>query len=626
MRVLTPKGVVMVGGKKTVKPWPKEIDTWPQYLNKADNNAVAMDSVVGPPRRIQWMDTPIWSRSHMGISTIASVVTCNGRLFSIEDRSLPDNPFLPGRFMFVARDAFNGRTLWTREIEQWESITVYIKCLPTQQQRRMVATDDILYCTPVLEGPLAALDAATGKTLKTYEGISPVQEVAYDQGILFVNVGDRFNAAAYNQTDKKSSGPEGTAAEPFNGSGFRKGYAPEIQDKPVSSSVIVAIDPETGPATVEDRRPEELHGCLVGGQRRPCGLPDGRRDVLHPPQDRERTVEREESDHKHQRTRFPHARHHAEHGDHHGRQGVRGRRKRAVRLLPRRRDGRCGTSHRNQLPGLAGRVLRERIVWIGGKNQPTAHDPETGEIIKTLDQAATGPMGHDRCYRNLITQKYFINSKTGGADFLDLATDGEFPNHWTRGSCGMGVLPANGLLYSTPYSCTCNVGDMFQGMNAYSADPALLESNDAGIIHRETTTGKRTGIRLRADPASSLKRILILIDWPTYRGNAFRGGMTASTVSAQLKVKWQAKLPTSPTASTIADGKVFVCDSDTHTLYALDSTSGETAWTFTADGRIDSPPTYHKAWSCSGHVTAGSIASGRRTGNWPGVSKTFPTD
>ena len=95
----------------------------------------------------------------MGISTIASLVTCNGRLFSIEDRSLPDNPFLPGTFMFVARDAFNGRTLWTRKIEQWESITVYIKCLPTQQQRRMVATDDFLYCTPLLEGPLAALDA-----------------------------------------------------------------------------------------------------------------------------------------------------------------------------------------------------------------------------------------------------------------------------------------------------------------------------------------------------------------------------------------------------------------------------------------------------------------------------------
>ncbi|UCG59478.1 MAG: class I SAM-dependent methyltransferase, partial [Phycisphaerales bacterium] len=45
MRVLTPLGAMVVAGKKTVKPWPKDIDDWPQYLNKADNNAVAKDSV-----------------------------------------------------------------------------------------------------------------------------------------------------------------------------------------------------------------------------------------------------------------------------------------------------------------------------------------------------------------------------------------------------------------------------------------------------------------------------------------------------------------------------------------------------------------------------------------------------
>ena len=32
----------------------------------------------------------------MGISSMASVVSANGRLFSIEDRSPTDNPFLPG--------------------------------------------------------------------------------------------------------------------------------------------------------------------------------------------------------------------------------------------------------------------------------------------------------------------------------------------------------------------------------------------------------------------------------------------------------------------------------------------------------------------------------------------------
>jgi outer membrane protein assembly factor BamB len=45
---------------------------------------------------------------------------------------------------------------------------------------------------------------------------------------------------------------------------------------------------------------------------------------------------------------------------------------------------------------------------------------------------------------------------------------------------------------------------------------------------------------------------------------------------------------------TSASGKVFVCDIDTHTLYALAGSTGKTQWTFTADGRIDSPPAYYK--------------------------------
>ena len=199
-------------------------------------------------------------------------------------------------------------------------------------------------------------------------------------------------------------------------------------------------------------------------------------------------------------------------------------------------------------------------------------------------------MGHDRCYRNLITQKYYINSKTGGADFLDLATGDEFPNHWTRGCCGMGVLPANGLLYSTPYSCTCNVGDMFQGMNAYCADPELLESHDAGTIKREMRLEK--GTRLREDRQPQRCRDGRLADLPRQRVSRRHDQRARSR--PQLKVKWQAKLPTSPTASTIADGKVFVCDIDTHTALRTGQQQRRNLWTFTADGRIDSPPTYYK--------------------------------
>ncbi|UCG46176.1 MAG: class I SAM-dependent methyltransferase, partial [Phycisphaerales bacterium] len=53
MRVVAPGGAVCFnnGGKweKRVKPWPGDIDQWTHFLHDAGNNAVAADSVVGPP-------------------------------------------------------------------------------------------------------------------------------------------------------------------------------------------------------------------------------------------------------------------------------------------------------------------------------------------------------------------------------------------------------------------------------------------------------------------------------------------------------------------------------------------------------------------------------------------------
>ncbi|NQT87393.1 class I SAM-dependent methyltransferase, partial [bacterium] len=35
MRVLAPRGVALIGGKKTVKPWPDDIDEWTHFLPDA---------------------------------------------------------------------------------------------------------------------------------------------------------------------------------------------------------------------------------------------------------------------------------------------------------------------------------------------------------------------------------------------------------------------------------------------------------------------------------------------------------------------------------------------------------------------------------------------------------------
>ncbi len=602
MRVLAPLGVLLVGSKKTVKPWPREIDDWPQYLNKADNNAVARDSRAGPPRHVQWVDKPTWCRSHMGIPTVASLVSSRGRLFSIEDTAPPDNPFLPAAFRLVARDAFNGKELWARMMKRWEAVTLYIKCQPLQQQRRMAVVGDTLYCTLELEGPASALDAATGETLKVFEHTAPTQEVAYDQGILFLNVGDRFNTAAYNIVKLKGRpfvrgvDPNG----PFHGAGFKEGYAPEIKDKANPISAILALDPQTGQElwAIRDIANYTAGSLSIKGDYAVYQAAAGLFCIN--PRTGERMWARE--------TSVINAVGHDSltPGTTPNTVVLAGGKVFAVEAA---RSKKPSANAKGTLFAYAlqdGTPLWQipiqgnyeapcdicyvkGTLWVGGHN-PTQYDAETGAVIKKIVQKMTGPMGHDRCYRNYITERYFINSKTGGADFLDLETGREFPNHWTRGGCGMGVLPANGLVYATPYSCQCSMGAMFQGMNAYAPARSDLRASDQPIPIQRSARLQKGPAYNQNEEGSPVRDT----DWPAYRRDGTRSGITDAEIPATLTRSWEAKLPTKPSAMTAAAGMLFVCDSQTHTLHALDSKTGRVQWTHTADARIDSPPTYYQ--------------------------------
>ena len=117
MRVLAPLGIAQVKEQgewtKTQKPWPDEIDDWTHYLHGPDNNAVANDSRIGPPQHLQWKAGPLYCRSHNGApSSVESVVSAKGRLFSIIDEGEIGLPTLPQQWKIVARDGFNGTLLW----------------------------------------------------------------------------------------------------------------------------------------------------------------------------------------------------------------------------------------------------------------------------------------------------------------------------------------------------------------------------------------------------------------------------------------------------------------------------------------------------------------------------------
>jgi len=592
LRVLAPEGVAYIGGKKTVKPRPDDIDDWPQYLHGADNNAVAHDAVVGPPRHLQWVTDPSWSRSHMAISTVVSMVTAGGRLFTVEDRATPENPFLPGRFALVARGAFNGLVLWQRELADWEPVTRYIKDIAMQLQRRLVATGDIVYATPGLSAPVTAFEAATGKVLRTYAGTERTQELALADGVLYLVIGDRMNAARYNIVKTYSGKGVSTGGSdpkaPFDGTGWRGAYAAETPDKADPTCAIAAVEAASGR---ELWRIKDIHGytgCSLAARGQNAVYQTGRGLVCLDPKtgavrwDVKKPIRGGDGTEANTVVLGDDAVYAQE-----------GKTLCVYALADGSKMWEAPIASCYEKP--ADLFLAAGAVWTGGAGPPTAYDPKTGRKGDVIRQRMTGPMGHDRCYRNFITDRFYINSKTGGADFVALDGGKEFPHHWTRGTCGMGVLPANGLLYAPPYSCQCSIDCMVVGFNAYAPEPGLESPGQDVPVEASVRLVKGPAYGAAGGPAraSGSNPKSEASDWPTYRHDGSRGGATAAEVPPRLAPLWKTPFRTATSAPVVADGKVFVAEVDAHAVHALDADTGQPVWAYTAGGRVDSPPTVY---------------------------------
>ena len=200
MRVLSPLGVAYVhrDGQwaKTVKPWPQEMDQWTHWCHAADNNAVARDTQVGPPQRMQWVAEPLWSRGHEIISSVGAVVTARGRLLYVLDEGQPGVYELPSRWVLVARNAFNGVLLWKKPVPEWGPPVARGGHTGGFRPRRLVTDGERLYLPLGEEAVLTSVDAATGKTLKTLEAATGTSEILCQDGLLVAVVSARAKGPA----------------------------------------------------------------------------------------------------------------------------------------------------------------------------------------------------------------------------------------------------------------------------------------------------------------------------------------------------------------------------------------------------------------------------------------------
>ncbi len=580
-RVLAPGGVALIGGKKTLKPRPKEIDEWTHFLHDAGNNAVARDTRVGPPRSLRWLAPPLWLRSHETPSGFQAMVCGGGRVFYVLDEGLIGitDQRLPERWALLCRDAFNGKLLWRRPMgpwgwpqwaaarfrdKDWTTITGGRTAVPDELQRRFVADGDRLYATLEYQAPLSILDAATGQTLATVADTAPVRQLVAAEGVAVV----------------LSQGPAPPArAKP-------KGKA---EDPPPAT--LTAVNGTTGNVLWRKAVPPIRGLSLAIDQGRVVFQSARRLNCL----DLQTGKELWQVELKEQAVRTLVAT-----------EGV-------VLLLGRgtleARDAATGRQMWQQgkvVPSnsLGGEDLFviNGVVWPGmscagddgtpshkGANAlATGYDLRTGEVRKRIFAPnLISPEHHHRCYRNKATSRYIISSMEG-AEFLDLEGTAHSQDNFVRGACKMGMVPANGMLYVPPDQCFCQPGAKLLGLAALAPRMAD-EARGAGDEARE---------RLERGPAFPVPghrtpRTDNLADWPTYRHDPARHGSTPSPVAPAVKEAWRAELGAGLTAPVAAGDRVYVASRDSHTLHALELGTGRAVWAFVAGGRIDSPPTVH---------------------------------
>lgn len=573
-RVLCPRGVgyYKQGGawKKLVKPVPKEIDDWTHYFHDSTGNAVAHDTAVDLPERLQWVGSPRYSRHHDRMASMSALVSSLGRMYYIMDEGSRISIQLPSHWKLIARDAFNGTILWKRDIDKWHDQMWPLKSGPTQLARRLVADGDDVYVTMGFHAPVSRLDGITGQTEHVYDDTESTEEIVFRNGVLYLLV-NRGAAELDEFAPKFNTGDQGRVATEFN-----------WNEKPRE---VHAVDAKTGrrlwvhkgkvvPLTlcVDDRRVvfhdgdsiqcfdaasgRQLWGTPPASRRKAITFNFGPRMVLH-----NGLVLYAGGDNK-------------------------------MRCV----DGSTGQTLWESEHAPSGYQSPQDLIVTGGLVwvAPTTSGRDSG-IYKGRD-LLTGSVKvefppdidtywfHHRCYIAKATDRFIIPSRTG-IELVDYNARHWDINHWVRGGCLYGVLPANGLLYAPPHDCACYPEAKLYGMNALA--PALSQP----VLPK---TIPETG-RLERGPAYSQaidEKPAAANEWPTYRHDNERSGYSGAKLGDDLGRRWEIKLPGRLTALTIAQGKVFVAQIDRHTLHGLDATTGDGVWTYTAGGRIDSPPTF----------------------------------
>ncbi|UCF16804.1 MAG: PQQ-binding-like beta-propeller repeat protein, partial [Phycisphaerales bacterium] len=450
-----------------------------------------------------------------------------------------------------------------------------LKSGPARLTRRLAAVGDEVYTTLGIDAPLSAIDAATGETIRTYDRTRTTEELVFVDGVLFVVVNPDREPVEYEQEHPNCWTERGRASK-------RWGWDETVD-------VLKAIDAKSGELLWEAESRIVPMSLAADAER--VVYHDGRAVVCVAQRTGEKLWRTPVERSKLIPTGWSPSMVMYEDVILFSGQ------KRALVALSAKNGEKLWDSKLHP----SGHFCPEDILGVDGlifsgdiasarprsRGTFTGWDPRTGDVKREFEPDVNPfAVMHQRCYPTKATEKYLIPSWIG-TEFINPRTKEWEIHHWVRGGCFYGMMPCNGLVYATPNSCACYYQSKLAGFNALA--PALNNERPAPLDVDRLEQGPAYN-----KIANRESQIEDAGDWPTYRHDAARSGHVKIKIPSKLERAWEMEIGGRITQPVVADGKLFVASMDTHTVHAADAASGTKLWTFTAGGRVDSPPTFHK--------------------------------
>ena len=592
MRVLCPGGVAYVQQNgtwsKTVKPRPDTIDDWTHYLHDPQGSSVSSDRLAGHPKGLRWTGGPFWARSHEHTASMQAMVAAGGRVFYVMDEGPTESIQLPSNFVLAARDAFNGTVLWKRPLRDWFNALFPLKSGPGWMSRRLVAVEDRVYVTPGIGQNLLCLDAVTGEVVRTYDDTATTFETLVSDGIIFAAVDTNRELCDYNQQHPDCWKERDRAS-------LRWAW-----NRDQGTRVVKAIQAEGGELLWQREMPVAPMTLTVDAKM--VCLYDGSAVLALDRQSGDELWQADVPDLTQVRT------------------GYSGPRmvicEDRVVLSPMGHIVAISSETGEILWSVEGKprsghlcledfyVIGDKIWVLGRQNAGVylTYSLESGEKLGEFRNPINSFYIHQRCYPGRATERVQLVPMMG-LMIYDMEEDAWFNNHWVRGGCVYGLVPANGMVYTPPNACACYYQSRLNGFNALAPEP---QPATAPAAEKRLLKGPAYAARDAEYPAS---------DWPVFRHDNTRGGYARTDVAAEVQQAWKIDFGTKLSQPVVADGKLYTSAVDKHTVHALDAASGQEIWNFVAGGRIDSPPTIYRGLalfgSADGCVYAINASSGQ---------------